>query len=123
MWGAGWESHSGCWDPSQPWEWDLLPGDPRGPAAPSHFLGTLLLSWRFAWVRGLAVVSPGLVLTSLPSLRVLRGPSENDKILDFRAERDLRNLSRVQIDLPSLVYEKPRSREVEQLVPSHTASQ
>lgn len=36
----------------------------EGRAAPSHFLGTLLLSWRFALVRGLTVVSPGLVLTS-----------------------------------------------------------
>ena len=51
----------------KPWGWDLLAGDPRGPAAPSHFLGILLLSWRSAWVRGLAVVSPGQVLTSLPS--------------------------------------------------------
>lgn len=36
----------------------------EGWAAPSHFLGTLLLSWLFALGRGLAFVSPGLVLTS-----------------------------------------------------------
>lgn len=36
----------------------------EGRAAPSHFLGTLLLYWRFALVGGLAFVSPGLVLTS-----------------------------------------------------------
>lgn len=35
----------------------------EGRAAPSYFLGTLLY-WRFALGRGLAFISPGLVLTS-----------------------------------------------------------
>lgn len=53
---------------------------------------------------------------------MLQEPSENDKIEDFKAERHLRNLSRVQKDLPPPTYEKAQIREVEQLAQTHTAS-
>lgn len=57
---------SDSWVPSQPWEWDLLSGDPRGPgSACSLSWYTPILALRPGKRLSLTVVSPGLVLNFL----------------------------------------------------------